>query len=444
MRCAEGSLVLAFRDDGQHDRVRVDGERTRSGDTPEPAIAVTPRREARASARFLPLFALAWAGGCIAYVPFLTLLLPLRLARIAGGGEIGWLATITVAGGLSASAANILFGWASDQIGGRRPWVASGLLATLTLTAALAVAGSPASLLGAVVAWQVALNAMLAPLAAWAADAVPDHRRGLLGGVFGLGPAAGAATGLLFGWSRLASHEWRLAAVGALVLAAVLPLVLLAQESGPRDPAPLPRERASRTADLALVWAARLTVQVAQAALFGFLFYIFRALGGADMPEREFAALVTLVLLASVPLTFGAAAMAARGGRRRIMLVGACLAMAAGLGIMALSGTLRTAVAGYVIFGLASAVFLALQSGYAMLLLPTPGRHGRDLGLLNLSNTVPSVLSPLLALWLATADDFGPLLVTLVGLTLLAAALVGRVRWTAPTHLPRLREDGRR
>ena len=435
-----GSHGLASGNDGQGYGGHAGRDGIGSGDEPD-ALLLTLRPKYGEQARFLPLFALAWAGGCVAYVPFLTLLLPLRLARIADGGEIGWLATITVAGGLSASVANIAFGWASDRIGGRRPWVAAGLVATMLLTAALATADRPVSLLAAVVGWQVALNMMLAPLAAWAADAVPDRRRGLLGGVFGLGPAAGAAAGLLFGWSRLASHEWRLGAIAALVAAAVLPLVLLAPEPGAPRPAPPAEDRASRRADLALVWAARLTVQVTQAALFGFLFYIFRALGGAAMPERDFALVVTLVLFASVPLTFGAAELAGRGGQRRAMLVATCLAMAAGLALMAAAGTRGWAIAGYAVFGLTSAVFLALQSGYAMLLLPMPGRHGRDLGLLNLSNTVPSVLSPLLALWLATADDFRPLLVTLAGLALLAAALVARVRWT--TLLPEARESGR-
>ena len=383
---------------------------------------------------FLPLFALAWSGGCVAYVPFLTLLLPMRLTHIAPGGEIGWLATITVVGGLAASAANIAFGWASDRIGTRRGWVAAGLVATVALSAPLAQVATPAAMLTAVVAWQFALNMMLAPLAAWAADAVPDRQRGSLGGVFGIGPAAGAAASLLFGWSWMAGHEARLGLVCALVLAAVLPLVLLAPPPGPPKPPPPPAERAQRTVDLALVWASRLTVQVAQAALFGFLFYILRAFAGGGMPERGFAALVTGVLLASAPLTFAAAALAGRGGRRGALLIAACLLMAAGLSAMALAHTRGAAVAGYVVFGLASAVFLALQSGYAMLLLPRPGRHGRDLGLLNLSNTVPSVLSPLLTVWLATAEDFTPLLATLAGLTLLAAVLVGRVRWSAVAH----------
>ena len=36
--------------------------------------------------RFLGLYALAWAGAAIAYTPFLTLLLPMHVDRLAGAG----------------------------------------------------------------------------------------------------------------------------------------------------------------------------------------------------------------------------------------------------------------------------------------------------------------------------------------------------------------------
>lgn len=34
--------------------------------------------------RFILLYALAWAGGSIAYTPFLSILLPMRVATLAG------------------------------------------------------------------------------------------------------------------------------------------------------------------------------------------------------------------------------------------------------------------------------------------------------------------------------------------------------------------------
>ena len=63
---------------------------------------------------FLLLYALAVAGGSIAYVPLLTLLLPGRIAELAGSDGISWIAYLAFAGAICASVANIAFGWASD------------------------------------------------------------------------------------------------------------------------------------------------------------------------------------------------------------------------------------------------------------------------------------------------------------------------------------------
>ena len=45
---------------------------------------MTAGNERDETSRFLWLFALAWAGGAIAYVPFLTILLPLRIVAMPG------------------------------------------------------------------------------------------------------------------------------------------------------------------------------------------------------------------------------------------------------------------------------------------------------------------------------------------------------------------------
>ena len=62
---------------------------------------------------FLVALALAAAGGAVAYVPFLTVLLPLKVNELAASENIQSLAYITFAGAIFASIANIGFGWAS-------------------------------------------------------------------------------------------------------------------------------------------------------------------------------------------------------------------------------------------------------------------------------------------------------------------------------------------
>ena len=80
------------------------------------------------SRRFLWLYALASAGGSIAYVPFLTILLPMRVTAMAGTDDVAWLAYATFFGAIAASLSGIAFGWASDATRRRVPWIAGGLL----------------------------------------------------------------------------------------------------------------------------------------------------------------------------------------------------------------------------------------------------------------------------------------------------------------------------
>jgi hypothetical protein len=67
------------------------------------------------SKRFLCLYALAVAGGAVAYIPFLTILLPAQVTGFAGTGALGVLAMIAFCGAIAASIANIGFGWISDK-----------------------------------------------------------------------------------------------------------------------------------------------------------------------------------------------------------------------------------------------------------------------------------------------------------------------------------------
>ena len=129
------------------------------------AEAAAPRRQ---STRFLLLYALASAGGAIAYVPFLTLLLPARMAELAGAADVEWLGYSTFLGAVAASVGGIVFGWLSDRTRNRRGWIGAGLALSVALQLSMAHFTSVAALLWLVVAWQFALNLMLTPLIAWA------------------------------------------------------------------------------------------------------------------------------------------------------------------------------------------------------------------------------------------------------------------------------------
>jgi hypothetical protein len=63
-----------------------------------------------------------------------------------------------------------------------------------------------------------------------------------------------------------------------------------------------------------------------------------------------------------------------------------------------------------------------------MQLLPSPGRHGRDLGVLNLTNTLPNLIAPALAIWLVPGRGFAPLLTLLAVLMMVAGICILFIR----------------
>ncbi|MEO6113946.1 MAG: MFS transporter [Sphingomicrobium sp.] len=387
----------------------------------------------RQGKRFLLLYALANAGGVAAYLPLLTLLLPTKMAGAAGDLRIEWLAAATLGGAVTASLANIAFGWASDVRGSRRVWVAAGLALTMASYAVLHCATTPTAIVGAVMFYQLALNMMLAPLAAWAADTVPDAQKGLLGGLLGAGHPVGALAGVVATLPFLGGQGMQLAMVCAIVAALIVPLLVIGQAVAlpAAAVAPPPTQRTIRRIDLSLLWMARLLVQMAGSVLFAFVLYYFQSLPGRPASEAEVARLSSFTLIAAFPLALILGRASDRIGKRRPFLFGVTVAMSVGLALMGIRPSFGAAVAGYTLFGCGLAIFLALHSAYAMQLLLSPKRRGRDLGLFNLTNTLPALLSPLLAVGLAPTYGFDGLMLTLAALVAVAAALILAVRGEA-------------
>ena len=374
----------------------------------------------QASPRFLWLFALAWAGGAVAYVPFLTILLPLRVVAIAGEDSVRLLGLITFFGALAASVGNILFGWLSDRTGDRRPWVAAGLLISVTLLMSVPVGRDAVSIIALVMCWQLALNMMLGPLSAWAADRVPREQTGFLGGLMALSPALGALSGVIATVPGLADANQRLWLVAAMVAACVAPVILFGRSKtiqAAHDEVGPPRKFAVR------MWLARLLVQIAEAALFAYLLLYFRTLDpGVD--ESQIARLFGAVLAVALPIAIVAGRFADRTSRHTLPLALCACGSAIGLIAMSLAASLGQAVAAYILFGLATTVFLSLHSGLTLRVLPSPQHRGRDLGIFNLTNTVPSLIMPWLTIAIVPRGGYATLFVVLAALAATSATLL--------------------
>ncbi len=388
-----------------------------------PAVAVPERQPGW----FLALFALAAAGGAVAYVPLLTVLLPQRIADLQGSEDVAALAQVIFLGAVMASLANIAVGWLSDRSRVRRPWIIAGLIASNLLLVAIGEARSVSEIVVLVMVWQVALNCMLSPLMAWAGDCFPDAQKGTFGGTLALAPALGAAAGSLVTYVGLVDPGARLVVVAGLVSALVLPAVLLGK-GRVRGELMVPafndgNAQPRQDSVVARMWAARLLVQVAEGGMFAFLLYWLRSIA-PGFPENAAANVFSIVLICSVPLSLWLGRWTDRRARPVRPLAGSAVLCAVGMLIMAGAQTLAQAIAGYVLFGLSAAIFLALHASQTLRVLPAPQHRGRDLGLFNLTNTVPGMVMPWITVLLVPRFGYSFLFVLFAALSLASAALL--------------------
>lgn len=379
------------------------------------------------SSTFLWFYTLAWVGGSVAYVPLLTVLLPARVSGLAGADAVTWLAYIALVGAVAASIANIGFGWLSDLVRSRRIVSGAGLVLSCALLVSMGSVDRLPTLLIIVGLWQLCLNMMLAPLAAWAGDCIPDHQKGRLGGLLSIAPAMGAMSGILVTMPGLADSQERLWIVALIVIVCVTPAIVAAR------PRPFPELTATASAAggprtrlsplVIRMWLARLLIQVTEVALFAYLFLWLQSLSDT-VSDNDTAWIYSTVLIAGIPMAMLAGRWADSRREPMVPLGISAAILATGMLVMGLAATLNVALLGYFIFGIAGAVFLALHSAQTLRVLPRPETRGRDLGIFNLTNTVPALIMPGLTLALVPVFGFSGLFMLLSGLAGLACLIL--------------------
>src|SRR5712692_8976216 len=126
--------------------------------------------EGRASARFIAIYAFAYAALWLALLTPAIISLALRVRQLAPGDAAELISRVLMTGALVALVSNPIFGAFSDRtrsrFGRRRPWLVGGVLCGC---AALAVIGLAPTINIVLLGWclaQLAYNAVLAALVA--------------------------------------------------------------------------------------------------------------------------------------------------------------------------------------------------------------------------------------------------------------------------------------
>jgi len=118
-----------------------------------------------------------------------------------------------------------------------------------------------------------------------------------------------------------------------------------------------------------------------------------------------------------------------RSGRRKVYVIGASIVMACAALILVGTTTMQMAMVAALILGLGYGAYLAVDQALITQVLPRAEDRARDLGVINIANSAPQVLGPVIAAALVTSFGGYPALYAVTAvITLLGAAAVIPIR----------------
>lgn len=399
-------------------------------DRARPTVPVKPS--------FIAAFTLAQIGAYVSFMPLFQVLLPLKAEGIDSANKAVVLSLVAILGAATASIANLLAGAISDRttsrFGRRRPWMVAGALSTVASYFLIMMAQSTIQLMAGIVCFQLAFNVLFSALLAVLPDRVPDDQKGRVAAFLSLGHPIGAMAGVILVGGLLVSEASRYLAIGLVLLVAIAPFALALN-----DP-PLPRgERPPFNwrdflagfwidprahPDFALAWVSRFMVLVAITLTQCYmLFYLQDALHYSNLfpgrrAEQGMALLTTIATCANVACGMLGGMLSDRLKRRKLFAAGAALVLAGAMLVFSLVPSWPVVMAGFVIFGCAVGCYYAVDIALVSQVLPSQKDAGKDLGVINLANTLPQAMAPILAMWV-----LGPAHVNYHALYLVAAGL---------------------
>lgn len=399
---------------------------------------------------FIAAFTLAQIGAFISFMPLIQVLLPLKAAALDPAQKAVILSQTAFWGALTASIANLVAGAISDRttsrFGRRRPWLLIGMSGTLLAYGAIMLADSRVELIFGVVGFQLAFNMMFSALLALLPDRVPDAQKGRMAAFLSLGHPVGAVAGAVLVGGMLTSEGARYLAIGLVLVLAVAPFALRL-----KDPpiAPEAVERFSlarfigglwvnprRHPDFALAWVSRFTVLVAITLTQCYmLFYLqdalnYPALFPGQRAEQGLALLTSVATVANIACALLFGMLSDRLGRRKLFAAGAAMVLASAMLTFSLAPSWPVVLAGFVVFGCGAGCYYAVDIALVAQVLPSQGDAGKDLGVVNLANTLPQALAPVLAVWFLgpSRTDYGALFMVAAGLAAAGGLMILPIR----------------
>ena len=395
----------------------------------------------RASARFIAIYALAYASLWLALLTPAMITLALRVRELVPQSAAGAISLVLFTGALAALISNPLFGALSDRthsrFGRRRPYLVGGALCGF---AALALIGAAPTVALICVGWclaQLAYNAVLAAMVAVVPDQISSSQRGTVVGILGVCMPVGQIVGTYL--VQLLSANLTLAllvpgtlgVIGVLALAWVLPDAPLAR-AVPTPAQTQPGEALSRR-DFYWAWSSR--VFFVMGSMFLQAYQPLLLVDGMGFPAAQGPKLIfrsTLVqAIMMVTWSLIAGRLSDRIGRRKPIAMAGSVIQGLGLWLIAVAPSYTFFLGGVALLGVGHGVYEGVNLALVTEVLPDRDRHAaKDLGLLNITNTLPQVIAPLAApiILAVSQGDFTLLFLVAGAVPMVGAALLSPLK----------------
>ncbi|MFL5657718.1 MAG: MFS transporter [Ktedonobacteraceae bacterium] len=356
----------------------------------------------------------------LTFYPITYLLLPAQVLGIDPLHKVTSLSVVITVGAFASLIGPPLAGALSDRttsrLGRRRPWILGGAL--VAVAALLLLAHAPTILLVAL-SWgiaQAAGGAMLNALGAIIADRVPQRQRGTISALVFFFRALGNIVGAVLVASILTARGNNFALVyGALSVLLVLPIAILTltyRESPlpSRATAPFHLRRFLANfwvnprayPDFAYAWLASFLLVLGESVGTGYFNYYLRdviqyaKLFPGHAVEQGVATLSVISTACLILSALVSGPLSDRLQRRKAFMIGAGVLIALALLLLALVHSWPVAMLSSGLISLGFGAYLPVNVALVIQVLPRAQDRAKDLGLIGIAQTSPSLLAPTL------------------------------------------------
>lgn len=353
-------------------------------------------------------------GWLIPYLGVNSTLLPAKIQQIDPGQKVQIVALLATIAMIVATIANIIEGALSDRtvsrFGKRNPWIVLGLISTMICFYFLT---KVTTVTGIIVNWslfQVALNLMVAPVVAFIADKAPKKYRGSISAFYGVGMNIGTPVGTMIGSRYLTNISGGIYVFMILeVICTLLGLFLVGDGSNRGEKVKKLKGSELLEAfifpihgdvkDFYLAVFGKLLFVSAQFIITGYQLYIFvdyMRLSSSDA-THNLSVMSLILLITGVAFAIIGGPMADKFHSLKLLVAISTVVMGIGVAIPAIDPAPWTMFFYAGLSGAAMGMYNSVDQALNVSVLPNPNNAAKDLGIVNLANSLGQVFGPIVA-----------------------------------------------